>query len=410
MTRPPGWRIVGGGGMSERLLFLSNLFPDASEPIRGLDNATLLQALIDAEGWDVRSLALRPRLSLRAPGTLSDLAPRAGDERLGPEYVGIRYLPKVGSRWNDGLVAADLAPAFARTVAAWRPDIVLATWLYPDGCAAATLCQQAGLPLVLITQGTDTHGYLRDPVRRRKIVQAVAASRATICRSADLGRLLVGAGAPPERLKTVYNGVDTAIFRLRDRQEARREVGIDPEGPVLLFVGNLLPVKNPLFLIRAVAGVNRQRRSAGLAPARLYLIGDGPMRPTVTREIADQDMATTVTLLGRRPPVEVAAWMAAADRLCLTSHNEGFPNVILEALACGLPVVSTRVGGIGEKIDRPACGQLVTPGDEAAYEAALLAALADPSSRESLTDGDPGWPAAARAYGEILRTARLAVG
>lgn len=391
--------------MSRRLLFISNLFPDASEPIRGLDNATLLHGLADREGYDIRVLSLRPRLSFRATGAPLALVPRSEDAVFSPEYLPARYIPRIGSRWNDLLMRRDLAPAFDRSIRTFRPDIVLASWLYPDGCAVAPLCRDARTPLVLITQGTDTHAYLRDPVRRKKIVTALALSRATICRSGDLAKQLAQAGADESTLEVVYNGVDTAVFQPRPRGETRSNLGLDPGEPLLLFVGNLLPVKDPLFLVKAVAEANRRLAVTGKRPIHLRMIGDGPMRAEIERKIAQCGAAETIRLLGRQSPAEVARWMSAADRLCLSSVNEGFPNVILEAMASGLPVISTRVGGIAEKIDRPSRGRLLAPGDFEGYVAAILEAPDAPPAGDRLSEEDPGWATAVRRYREILDAA-----
>ncbi|RYD34498.1 MAG: glycosyltransferase family 4 protein, partial [Verrucomicrobiaceae bacterium] len=277
------------------------------------------------------------------------------------------------------------------------------------GCAVADLAAPHRVPVVLITQGTDTHGYLGYPIRRRKIVAAIKRSEAVICRSGDLARRLREAGAEKERLNIIYNGVDTRDFRPRDRHEVRARLGLVQEQPVLLFVGNYLPVKNPLMLIRSHAELNRRREGRGEPPARLVLIGDGPLRGEMESTIAREGYRHMVDLRGREAPAEVARWMNAADLLCLTSHNEGFPNVILEAMASRLKVVSTDVGGISELVDRPERGMLAPAGNPDAYVHALEKTLADPSHLPPVADTHDGvdfsWRTAANQYTSILLTA-----
>jgi len=387
-----------------RLLFVSNLFPDAAHPIRGLDNATLLHVLRDR--WDIRVLSPR---AVMPPWRKDDLRPREQDQVFSPQYVSCPYVPKFGSWCNDFLMERALAPAFDRAVREFKPDAILCSWLYPDGCAVARLAARHKLPLVLVTQGTDTHGYLGIPARRRKIVTAIGRSAAVICRSGDLARRLHEAGAEQEPLKVIYNGVDTRDFQPRDQREIRAQLDLPQEQPVLLFVGNYLPVKNPLMLIRAHAELNRRREGRGEPPARLVLIGGGPLREEMEKAITAGGQAHMVDLRGREAPPQVARWMNAADLLCLTSHNEGFPNVILEAMASGLRVVSTRVGGISELVDRPSRGMLPPPGDTDAYVRALEENLANPATPppgEDATGGlDFSWSAAAESYDNVLRAA-----
>jgi teichuronic acid biosynthesis glycosyltransferase TuaC len=387
-----------------KLLFVSNLFPDRREPVRGLDNATLLQTLRVGHGYRIRVLAPRPsRLAGWFGSRLLPRGCRPGDETLHPCYVAAGYVPRFGSRWNDRLMARALRGPFVEAVRDFRPDVILASWLFPDGCAVAALARQAGLPVVLITQGSDTHQYLVDPVRRRKILAAIGEAEAVICRSGDLARRLETAGVPSEKLQVIYNGVDPDVFFPRDRAEARQALGVAHGDPSLLFVGNLLPVKNPVFLLRAHAAFNDARSRAGARPSRLRLIGEGPMEPTLRQEARRLGTLDQVEFLGRRSAREVALWMSASDVFCLTSVAEGFPNVLLEAMACGLPIVSTDVGGIREKITGPENGHLVPPGDLGRYVAALGAALGSRSSGRRSEDGS--WTAAGQRYAGCLEAA-----
>ncbi len=389
------------------LLFVSNLFPDARSPVRGLDNATLLHGLRKQFGYEIRVIVPRSVLPPGRPLTQKILLHgRPGDETIRPTYLPTGYVPWFGSRWNDLLMARALRPSFARIVRDFKPDVVMASWLFPDGCAVAALCREAGLPLVLVTQGSDTHQYLTDPIRRRKILIALDTSEAVICRSGDLAKRLESAGAAPKKLEVIYNGIDPEVFFPQNQVSAREALGIAPSLASLLFVGNLLPVKDPLFLVRAHASLSAFRTAAGLAPTRLRFIGEGPLEGAIRREAGTLGTLGEIEFLGRRNSREVALWMNASDVLCLSSVNEGFPNVLLEAMACGLPIVSTDVGGIREKVNSPPTGRLVPPGDLEGYARALNATLGSPRPShilEALT-----WEAAVTAYDRCLCAAALA--
>lgn len=381
-----------------KLLFVSNLFPDTGEPYRGLDNATVLHHL-HARGHEVRVLAPRPLLRRRT------FEPRAIDRPLNPQFLPVPYVPKLGGLFNHRLMAAALRPALARLRREQSWDLVLASWLFPDGWAVAQAAD-AG-PLALIAQGSDVHVYLRSRPRRAAILAACARAGTVITRSESLAHLLGAAGVESGRLRPIHNGVDTGVFHGGDTVAARQRLGLAETQRWLLFVGNLLPVKDPDFLLRAFA-----RIAAACPEARLALAGRGPLRSALEAQAAALGLAERVRFLGPLDAAAVADWMRAADLLVMTSRNEGLPNVILEAQACGLPVVATRVGGIHEVVDEPWKGELTPPGDVSAWSAAVLARLAAPAERERLAalGMARAWPNVAGTYENALNTALAQAG
>jgi glycosyltransferase involved in cell wall biosynthesis len=152
--------------------------------------------------------------------------------------------------------------------------------------------------------------------------------------------------------------VDRALFKWRNREEARAELGRRVGNQVLpdaaktaLYVGNLLPVKAPDLMLDAWSAFRRTRSpGGGSQPGRpapeLFFLGDGPMRKRLQRQAAGLGIAGDVRFVGNRPHEEIALWMSASDCLCLPSRSEGMPNVVVEALACGLPVVAADVGEV----------------------------------------------------------------
>ena len=180
------------------------------------------------------------------------------------------------------------------------------------------------------------------------------ASRAVFCRSEALRTKLAGEGIDAT---TVYNGIDRQKFRPLNRTECCRKLGLDPDRKRVLYVGNLLPVKGPTILARANVG------------AELVFVGTGP---------------EPVKTVGARPHEEIPVWMNASDVLCLPSLHEGLPNVALEAMACGLPVVASRVGGVPEIVREGENGLLVPASDVSALAAALQTALATAWDREAI--------------------------
>lgn len=379
-----------------KLLFLSNLFPDESAPYLGLDNATLLAQL--AARHEVRVFAPRPVL----PWQPRAWRARPQDAGFEPQFVPALYVPKIGSRWNHRLMARALR-APLRTLRARFPfDVVLASWLFPDCCAVADLACEERFPFLAIAQGSDAHQYLREAARRRVMLERLPRAAAIITRSAALAQLLAEAGLPRERLHAIYNGIDFAQFAPGNRAEARRALGLPVDGRSILFVGNFYAIKNPLLAVEAHARLRA-------ADCRLVMIGAGPLVEETLARTMQLGTADRVIFAGRQDAAGVARHLQAADALCLPSWNEGVPNVVLEAFACGLPVVASRVGGLPEVHTGEFLGRLVPPGDAEALAAALDAVLQTPPPRAPILAHAQqfSWERTAAAYEALLqRTAR----
>jgi teichuronic acid biosynthesis glycosyltransferase TuaC len=390
-----------------KVLFVSNLFPDTTDPVRGRINATLLRKL--SGRVDVRVVGLRPVIPFLNRGR-SRLKPCPEDEALRPVYRGVSYVPKIGGAINHRLLAADVTATLVGMRREFPYDIVLGSWIYPDVCGLARVLRYSrgfSVPLVGIAQGSDVHQYLGMRFRKELIVETLNEIPATITRSRDLAERLKDAGVDEGRLHPIYNGVDTDVFRRADRGEARAALGWKADPAVLLYVGNLLPIKNPVLLVRAHARLAAEHKTS---PPRLVMIGAGPLRDQIIGEARAAGTADLVELVGRKPAVDVARHMQAADVLCVPSDNEGVPNVAFEAMACGLPIVATRVGGIPEVVDRAELGDLIAAGDEIGMVAALNSHLKEGRSRDRIAAHalQFSWDATVDAYVKVLQDARAA--
>jgi teichuronic acid biosynthesis glycosyltransferase TuaC len=386
--------------MKPQLLFVSNLFPDAAEPYRGLDNATVLHHL--AAHYQIRVVSPRPWLPGFSSGQGRKTA-RAEDAVFAPLYVRSPYLPKIGALANHRLMAAALRAPLRALHAAFPWQRVLGSWLFPDGWAvqqaSRAIAPQA--PVTLIAQGSDVHVYLRSRGRRQAILQTLDQVNGTITRSRSLSEMLAAAGADASRLHPLYNGVDTAQFHPGGRAEVRAELGVDPAATVLLFVGNFLPVKDPLRLVTHFAHLVERLPQHRL---RLVMVGKGPLENAVDQRLATLGLGVRVQRTGPLLAEGVARWMRAADLLCLTSRNEGLPNVILEAQACGLPVLSTAVGGLHEVVDAPWKGRLIPLDDPASWQDAACDLIQNPLDKAPIAQLGltRTWAATAEAYRQVI--------
>ncbi len=380
------------------LLFISNLFPDTTQPWNGLDNATVLAALQSVRpDWTLRALSIRPSFK---PAAIAALQCRSVDAWLNPVYASTLYVPRAGGS-NHRFFAKSVTHALLRDqLQGWKPDAVLASWLFPDACGVNLALPN--LPQVSIAQGSDVHQYLDMPMRRRAILQLAASTSAIITRSNDLAQRLIKAGADAKRVHAVYNGVDHQVFKPTPQEEARQALNLPTEAKIVLFVGNFVAVKGIDLLVDACA-----RAKTGLAtPLKLVLIGTGELESSLHDQT--QRLGVDTLFAGRHNAASVARHMQAADVVCLSSLNEGVPNVLLEAMACGKPVVSTRVGGIHEVVPvGSGLGQLV-PGRAAdAYGKALLQTLTTPPQSQALASHAQQftWANTAEQYARLLEAA-----
>jgi glycosyltransferase involved in cell wall biosynthesis len=188
-----------------------------------------------------------------------------------------------------------------------------------------------------------------------------------ITRSHALAERLNQAGVPADRLRTVHNGVETDFFRPGDQPSARRALDLPVDNRIILYVGNLLPIKNPGLLLDAFSRLDEK--------PRLVYVGDGELRAQLLQQARHLGLVDRVHFMGNLAPEHVVRHMQAADVLAVPSRNEGLPNVLREAFACGLPVVAADVGGIREIVTENWLGTLVPSENPEALAAALASRL-----------------------------------
>jgi glycosyltransferase involved in cell wall biosynthesis len=247
-------------------------------------------------------------------------------------------------------------------------DVIDGHYVYPDGTAAVAVGRDLGLPVVLSSRGTDLNLFPRFAAVRRRIQANLAACRHLVCVCTELKNVALELGTPEEKVSVIGNAVDATLFHGGDREQARAQLGLPADKIVVLSVGHMTERKGFHLLIGAIA---RLRRDDVL----LCIAGDGPQRSELDRLVAERGLGGRVRLPGAVRNEDLPAWYRAADLFVLASSREGWPNVLCEAQACGLPAVATRVWGIPEIVSRPELGVLVEDRSEAGISAALAEAL-----------------------------------
>jgi len=347
-----------------RLLTLTTLFPNGRHPRHGIFVANRLRRLCDTGRIDATVIAAVPRF----PGAYRDSAMIAQHETISgfevrhPRFINI---PGIGMRIQPDLLARALLEELRREDVASKFDVIDAHYFYPDGVAAARIANALGLPFVITARGSDINLIGDVPFARERMVGAASRAQALIAVSAALARKMTSIGMPAERIHVLRNGIDAQLFTPFPRAEARKRLGLPNDCRWIAGVGNLVPEKGFELLIRVVAMLDN---------ARLLIVGEGPLRGEL-ESLARALAPGRVEFRPNMPQSELRYAYSAADVLALASLREGWPNVILEAIACGTPVVAAAVGGVPEILGGEAPARLVYGRDAIQWRDALRSLL-----------------------------------
>jgi teichuronic acid biosynthesis glycosyltransferase TuaC len=294
--------------------------------------------------------------------------------------------------------------ALLRRLRPFRPDIVLGYWIYPEGYGAWRCARQLGVPCVLGGLGTDIRA--RDSLTRWLSGHALRSADQLIMVSQEMRRLVIDRfGVDPARVHAIANGVNAAIFHPRDAAAMRQKLGLSAAYRIIVYVGRFVATKGVRELLQAFDAL-----AAHDDTLRLVFIGDGVMREELRAQVAAARWGDRVLMPGAMQPEAIAEWLGAANLLCLPSYSEGYPNVVIEALACGRPVVATEVGGIPEIVDATN-GRLVPPRDASALRVALAETLGRPWDQQALAaPWSRSWDDVARATLEVCEQACRSAG
>lgn len=382
-----------------RIVTFTSLYPSSAQPTRGLFVHDRMHRVAARGGFAWQVVAPVPDVvwPLRTAGWRRWRATPLRESWEGVEALHPRWRHWPGMIRRQARAMADGVRATVAALAAREPIVIDAHYLWPDGVAAAAVARELGVPYTLTARGTDVNVLAQQPALRAKIAAAAATAFGCFAVSGALAtRFADAVGLPPDRVEVVRNGVDLDRFRPGDARAARAALGLPRDGFLALCVGRLVAGKG--FATAA------QAMSALPADARLVVVGEGPERAAIAAA------APSTIFLGPQPPARVALACQACDVLALPSEREGWPNVVTEALACGLPVVATSVGGVPEILGEappPWLGALCPVGDHAAFGRAFAAFAAMPIERARVRAYAErfGWDAPVARLCEVFRQA-----
>ncbi len=362
-----------------RLVVFTSLFPHAGQPNAGLfirermfrvgQRFSAPLVVVSPQPWfPLQGLIRRLRPGYRPA------APRH-EVQQGVEIYFPRFLALPGLlRRLDGLSMALFSlPTLLRLRKTHQVNLIDAHFAYPNGYAATLLGRWLKLPVTITLRGTES-GHVRTPALSKRVVAALLRANRVFAVSDSLKRLAVGLGIADAKILVVGNGVDLTRFTPMPRDEARRRLSLPQDASILISVGGLVERKG---FHRVIDGLPELVRRF---PDIIYLVVGGPspegdMTAALKQQVQRLGMADRVVFTGPIAPENLSVALSAADVFVLATRNEGWANVFLEAMACGLPVVTTDVGGNAEVVCRSELGTVVPFGDASALQMAIARAL-----------------------------------
>jgi teichuronic acid biosynthesis glycosyltransferase TuaC len=384
-----------------RILTFSTLYPNEAQPSHGVFVENRVRHLAASGAASVEVVAPVPVF----PGARYFMPSYAAAEKaprqemrhdLTVRHPRYPLIPKIS------MLAAPLSLYAASRGAVARVrregfdfDVIDAHYFFPDGVAAALLGREFRRPVVITARGTDINLIPDNPFARRMILWAARQASGLVTVSSALKDRLAALGVDPSQINVLRNGVDFSVFRPGDRAALRQKLGLT--GPTLLSVGNLVPEKGHSLTIEALS----------LLPDHyLLLIGSGRSEDELRSLARKIGVADRVRFIGRLPHEALSDFYTAADIFVLASLREGWPNVLLESLACGTPVVSARVGGTPEIIADPVAGALFAERSPAALAAAVRAVAGRGTSRAAVLHyaRQFGWEETTRRQLDLFRS------
>ena len=365
-----------------RVLTFTSLFPNKVQPTNCVFIHQRMSHFARRPGNEVVAVAPVPYapawLTWSDYQRISQVPPREQIGNLLTYHPRYPLVPGMSMPFHGWLMFASSLRLVRRLNRENKFAFIDAHYVYPDGFAAVLLGKALGLPVFVSARGTDinlfpTFRTIRPMIRwtLRRVAGAIS-----VC--TPLHEAMLRLGLPPEKGRVIGNGIDLERFQRVDSVAARQRLQLPENARILVAVGGLIERKGFHYLIPALANILPKHPAV-----RLYIIGEGPWRKKLEALIAQQGLTGRVQLKGTQANEELKFWYSAAEVSCLTSSREGWPNVLLESMACGTPAMATRVWGVPEVIVSPDLGIMVDQNVDSIAQG-LDAALNRPWDRENI--------------------------
>jgi teichuronic acid biosynthesis glycosyltransferase TuaC len=359
-----------------RILTFTTLYPNLLQPQHGIFVEMRLRQLVASGAVSARVVAPCPWFPFGSArfGRYAVFARIPSEETrhaLHVEYPRYPVLPRLGMSIAPLALFGATLPVLRRQIRDGRDfDLIDAHYFYPDGVAAVLLGRALGRPVVVTARGSDLNLIARHAAPRRWIRWAARHADGLVAVSSGLKRRLVELGVGADRVLVLRNGVDLELFYPHDRRAARGALGFTR--PTVLAVGNLVALKRHWLMLKALAH---------LPEVELVIVGEGPERPSIEKLALERKVTDRVRLLGRVRQDCLPEIYSAADLLLLVSTHEGWPNVLLESMACGTPVMVSPMDGVADIVGAAEAGRILADVTPSGLASAIRGFLAAPPSR-----------------------------
>ena len=348
----------------EALVIITNLYPLPWEPNRATFNRQQFAQLDD----DFCKSVLVP---IAFPDWFSHRKEIKQTENL--RYVPYFYLPKFGRRFYSVMMFASIMLHSGLWLMRKKPNKIFASWAFPEAVAASWISKLFNCNFYFKVHGSDINLHGKIPARAKQIVNASKRALGILSVSQALADEMVTMGVEKEKIHVIYNGVDHSIFKIQDGPSDQKN------DDYILYVGNLKKEKGVIELIKGFAAINKKYPTL-----KLLYAGPGNLRNEIVSHAEHLAISDKVILLGGVDHSQLPELISQARVLALPSYNEGVPNVVLEAMACGTPILATNVGGIPEVVNEKVCGKIIVAKSDVAVAEGLDYILSSTWNKESI--------------------------
>lgn len=336
----------------QSITIISNLYPNCVETTKGLFIKQLTDSISDkANVTVIAPLPFNPLDLLRGGSPVPAKEIIDGIEVYHPRYI---VIPKMARSLTGRFFYWGIKGTLKKLIAQGKADILSAHWMYPDGYGAVLAAKKFDKPIAVHALGCDINEYTKFKIRRKLITHALTESNVNIVKSQKLKDKITSLGVSEDKTKVILNGVDQNKFKRTEQNKAREHLNLNQDKKYVLFIGNFQIEKGLANLIDAVNIIKEEE-------FHLLVIGGGPLESQVKQQITELKLEDKITLIGRVEHHQIPDYLSAADILCLPSLREGCPNVVLESLSSGTPVVASDVGAVPDIISKPEWGVIVEP-------------------------------------------------
>jgi len=388
-----------------RILTFASLFPNAMNSDFGIFIFHRASHLAKREGNVLEVIAPVPYvphfLKRTARGSVVSIPPTEQIGNLQVHHPRYLLAPKVSMPLHGLLMYTGCLPYVKRLHEKYRFDCIDAHYVFPDGLAAVLIGRSLGIPVVVSARGTDIHTFQGFTTVRPQIRWALRHAAGVIAVSDSLRRIMLEIEPTLNAIEVIGNGVDGQRFFPENQRIAREKLGLNSQDRIIISVAALKHVKGPDLLVRAAALLKKS-----FVRCRVMFVGAGPELGSLQQLAEQLDCADICQFVGPVPNDQLRTYFSAADVSCLASRKEGWPNVILESLASGTPVVATGVGAVPQLLADPELGAIVDP-TPAAIHAGLSRALQQEWNPETLSAYAQGhtWENVAARVEAVLKLA-----